>query len=82
MTALERLVDVRLLELPVETWKRASGHHEAIQREFDIVKADLPRGSVPHQLSDLLEELDLRFAGVGDPNRQELYAAAERGESY
>jgi anti-anti-sigma factor len=73
-------VEVHLLEMPIELWRRASAHYEAIQREFDIVKADLPRGSVPHQLSELLEELDLRFAGVGDPTRQELFAAAERGE--
>jgi anti-anti-sigma factor len=73
-------VEVRLLDLPIELWRRASAHYEAIQREFDIVKADLPRGSVPHQLSELLQELDLRFAGVGEPNRQELLAAAERGE--
>jgi anti-anti-sigma factor len=71
---------VRLLELPIDLWRRASAHHEAIQRELDIVRADLPRGSVPHQLSELLEELDLRFAGVGDPTRQELLAASERGE--
>lgn len=73
-------VEVRLLELPIELWRRASAHYETIQREFDIIKGDLPRGSVPHQLSELLEELDLRFAGVGEPNRQELLAAAERGE--
>ncbi|MGH8957640.1 MAG: STAS domain-containing protein [Acidimicrobiia bacterium] len=81
MTEVDATVEVRLLEMPIELWKRASAHHEAIQREFDIVKADLPRGSLPHQFSDLLEELDLRFAGIGDPNRQELFAAAERGES-
>jgi anti-anti-sigma factor len=75
-------MEVHLRELPVEIWRRFSAHLEAIQREFDIVKADLPRGSVPHQLSDLLEELDLRYAGVGDASRQELYAAAERGESH
>ena len=81
MSEYGQTVEVRLLEMPVDLWRRASAHYEAIQREFDIVKADLPRGSVPHQLSELLEELDLRFAGVGDPNRQELFAAAERGES-
>lgn len=80
MSEYEHMVEVRLLETPIELWRRASAHHEAIQRELDIVKADLPRGSVPHQLSELLEELDLRFAGVGDPTRQELFAAAERGE--
>jgi anti-sigma B factor antagonist len=75
------LSDVQLLELPIEIWRRFTAHLEAIQREFDIVKADLPRGSVPHRLSDLLEELDLRYAGISDPTRQQLYAAAERGES-
>lgn len=80
MSEYEQTVEVHLFELPIELWHRASVHYEAIQREFDIVKADLPRGSVPHQLSELLEELDLRFAGVGDPTRQELLAAAERGD--
>jgi anti-anti-sigma factor len=75
------LSEVHLLELPVEIWRRFTAHLEAIQREFDIVKADLPRGSVPHQLSDLLEEFDLRYAGIGDSTRQELFAAAERGKN-
>ena len=81
MTETGGLIDVHLLELPIEIWRRFTAHLEAIQREFDIVKADLPSGSVPHQLSDLLEELDLRYASIGHANRQELYAASERGES-
>jgi anti-anti-sigma factor len=81
VTGTGGLIEVHLLELPIEIWTRFTAHLEAIQREFDIVKADLPRSSVPHQFSDLLAELDLRYAGIGDPTRQELYAAAERGES-
>lgn len=74
------LVEVRLVEVPVAVWQRANAHHEAVQREFDIMKMNLPENSIPHQLVDLIAEFDRRFGGIADPTWQDMYAAAERGD--
>lgn len=76
----EDLVQVRVTRVPVETWKRSSAHQEAIRREFDIMLADLPEGSVPHQLLQLIETFRERFRGYSDPTWEDMYAAAERGD--
>lgn len=80
MTDHASFVDVHLIGVPTSVWQRASVHQEAIQREFDILKAGLSDDSVPHQLEDLVNEIGVRFGGVGDETWAELYAAAERGE--
>jgi len=77
---MSELVEVRLLQVPVAVWQRASAHQDAIQREFDIMMADLPKGSVPHQLTELIDKFDRRYGGVADPTWQDMYAAAERGD--
>lgn len=76
----EEFVQVRLPEVPVRVWQRASAHHDAIKREFAIIMTDLPKNSAPHQLADLIAEFDDRFGGVGDPTWEDMYAAAERGD--
>ena len=70
-----------LKRVPVDVWQRASAHQDAIQREFEILMADLDDGSVPHQFAELAINLDVQFRGVGDTTWAQLYAAAERGES-
>jgi anti-anti-sigma factor len=74
------MVQVRLLQVPVDLWKRARAHQEAIRREFDLMRASEPAGSVPHRLLDLVEDFDARFGNAGDPWRDELAAAAARGD--
>lgn len=73
------LVAVELRQVPLDVWKRAAAHQEAIQREFDILRVDLGTDSVPHQLSELVAKLNLTFGDSGDPSREEVHAAAERG---
>jgi anti-anti-sigma factor len=76
----QEMVQVRLLQVPVDLWKRARAHQEAIRREFDLMRASEPAGSVPHRLLDLVEDFDSRFGEVADPWRDELAAAAARGD--
>lgn len=77
---MSEMVEVELLQVPVAVWQRASAHHDAIRREFDIMLADLPEGSVPHQLIELITRFDPRFGGVDDPTWQDMYGAVERGD--
>ena len=76
----DQLVEVYLRDLPVDLWKRASAHHEAIQRELEIMRGSQPLDSVPNRLANLIESFDARFGDVGDPAWMELQAAADRGE--
>jgi len=76
----DEVVHVRLPRVPVRVWQRASAHQDAIKREFEIIMADLPKNSVPHQLAGLIAEFDDRFGGVADPTWEDMYAAAERGD--
>lgn len=80
MSSQSDLVRVTLAGVPISTWKRASAHQDAIQREFDIILADSNDESVPRQLLDLVEDLDTRFGGVASDTWGDLYEAAERGE--
>lgn len=79
MTAASSPVTVRLVGTPVALWQKASAHQEAIQREFEIMRAHLPTHSVPHRLLDLISDMDARFGEFGQAARQELTSAAERG---
>ena len=71
-------VTIHLLEVPISEWQRASAHMEAVKREFDILSADLDPTSVPRRLLTLVDDLDVRFGGLGAEG--ELRLAAERGE--
>lgn len=76
----ETLVEVHVRGLPVALWKRARAHQEAIQREFEILRASEPSDSVPNRLLRLVEEFDARFGEFRDPSREQLALAAERGD--
>lgn len=78
---MSELVEVTLVQVPVQLWQKASSHTDAVRREFDIIKADLPRDSIPHQLNDLVDSLQTRFGSSADPTRQDLYAAIDRGDA-
>jgi len=76
----DQLVEVHLRGLPIDLWKRASAHQEAIQRELEIMRGSEPPDSVPNRLITLIEGFDARFGETSDPAWSELRAAADRGE--
>jgi anti-sigma B factor antagonist len=76
------LQEVHLLDVPVDVWVRATSHHEALQREFDIIRSDLGPDSLPHRLMTLIDQLTGRFGSYSDPSNDRLRAAAERGEQH
>lgn len=80
MTTDTSLVRVRLLGVPVNLWQKTSAHQDAIQREFDIVRASLPTQSTPHRLLDLIRDLDARFGEFGEGARQEVASAVKQGK--
>ncbi|MFO7547489.1 MAG: STAS domain-containing protein [Acidimicrobiia bacterium] len=81
MTTPDDLVEVRLIGVPIEVWRRASAHQEAIQREFDIIRAGEAEESVPNRLRSLIDDLDGLFGGVSESTWAELHEAADRGDA-
>lgn len=74
-------VDVELVDMPVPAARRALDHHDELLRELALVS--LNGGGAPH-LSDrllvLAERVRDQFAPLLRPLRQELAAAAARGD--
>lgn len=80
------LVEVRLLQLPVELWAASQEHTDELLREFTLMTADVPdpadgAPSVPRRLVELVHALTERFAGMAAAPRAELFAAAAEGRS-
>jgi anti-anti-sigma factor len=80
MTDETRSIQVRLEKVPIDVWQRASAHQEAIQREFDILRAELPDTSPPNRLHALIEEYESRFGPSTEATRADLLTAAKRGD--
>src|SRR5690606_9521633 len=57
-------------------------HHEAVNREFDILRARFEDDAAPNRLHRLVLELEGRFGDLGGPNREILEEAAVRGDEH
>ncbi len=75
------LVDVHLLQLPVDIWARVQEHTDELLREFALMSSDPAGGDVPARLTRLIEILQATYSGVGDEQDAQLYAAAEAGQA-
>ena len=76
------LVDVHLLELPVDVWARTQEHTDELLREFALIASDpAASGEVPVRLTHLIEVLTATYSGVGSDQEAQLYAAAEAGQA-
>ncbi len=73
-------VPVLLLQTPVALWQRSSTHTEVVQRELDIVTADLGSDSAPNRLVQIVQDIDIRFGRFGATATAALQEAAARGD--
>ena len=57
------LVEVQILDVPMDLYRRAAEHTDELQREFALVLLgpDVDEGSVPARLLRLIDELNARF---------------------
>lgn len=79
---MSELITVQLLQLPIDVQVRSSAHHDALIREFQVIRAGEPDDkSVPHQLIALVDELTERYAGLGDSQRAVFQAAVDEGHT-
>lgn len=77
----QELIEVRLLGLPVDLWRRANAHQEALQREFEIIRTTGAADSVPHRLLELIDSFRTQFGDSNDATWDQLRLAAEAGET-
>jgi hypothetical protein len=75
----DRLVEVRLVGLPVDVHRAASEHSDEVTREFQLVALD--PSTAPARLIALGDELRERFSAFTTGPSEALAAAVERGDS-
>ena len=76
----DTLLDVHLLQLPVDVWARTQEHSDELLREFALIAADPESaGAVPARLTRLVEQLNQIYGGVATEQENQLFAAAEAG---
>jgi anti-anti-sigma factor len=75
----DEMVQVHLLQVPVELWRQARAHQDAVRREMDLLRASEPADSVPHRLMSLVEDFDARFGELSDRSWGDFEAAVEDG---
>ncbi|MBI2706075.1 MAG: STAS domain-containing protein [Actinobacteria bacterium] len=79
---MSELITVQLLQLPIDVQLRTSAHHDALTREFQVIRAGDPDGtSVPHRLVALMDELTERYFGLGDAQRSVFQKAVDEGRA-
>lgn len=81
----EDLVEIRILQLPVEVWARAREHAEALQREFALIDTGRETAAsgmheVPQRLLDVIAAVRAQYAGVGTPQEEQMYDAEASGK--
>lgn len=78
----ERMVEVRVIGMPIDQYRRTSEHHDELIREFTLMSADeADSTSVPRRLVALMAELQARFSGLGSGPQTILDEAIRSGAS-
>lgn len=72
---------VELRQLPVRLWAQAQEQTDALLREFALITTGsaVADHDVPRRLLELVDHLDIRFAGVSSSQETALRDAAEAG---
>ncbi len=76
-------IEVRILRLPVQVWRIATEHAEELTREMQLLAihddGETQHPHVPTRLTELVETLSRRFAGVSEEQDRQIAAAADAG---
>ncbi|MCU1599396.1 MAG: hypothetical protein JWO22_105 [Frankiales bacterium] len=79
----DRLVEVQLLNVPLQLLAASREHHDELMREFRLMalSGTVPTHAAPARLIELVGVLGDRYAGASDRPDVEVDAALDRGES-
>lgn len=81
MSSQTELVEVRLVQLPLDVWQRTQEHVDGLLREFALIVQDAEaRAAAPGRLLDLVAELNAGYGSFSEEQRREMIAALARGE--
>ena len=76
------LVEVQLVQLPLEIWQRTQEHVDGLLREFTLIVQDAEaRAAAPGRLLELVAEVTAGYGSFSEAQRREMVAALERGEA-
>jgi hypothetical protein len=78
------LVEIHILDMPLDVYSEASEHGDELMREFTLIKERDPEDSraVPRRLLQLVDTLTVQFATFTTAEEAELRAALGRGERF
>lgn len=83
MTGTTQLVAVHLLGFPLAVYDRAQEYMDGLLREFALLAIDppmsVPGHQVPHRLLELVDALQVRFAGFTDAPSEQRDQALDAG---
>ncbi len=76
------LVEIRIVDLPLDTYREAAEHSDELMREFALVREQDAEGgqNVPRRLLELMEELSDRFGAFTGAQQAALQDALARGD--
>lgn len=82
MSGRTELIEVQLVQLPLEVWQRTQEHVDGLLREFALIIQDAEaRAAAPGRLLDLVAELNASYGSLSEEQRREMVDALERGEA-
>lgn len=77
------LLEVHIVEAPVGLWSKAQEHADELVREFMLISEQLRGGEgerpVPVRLTELVEVLSVRYAGLSTAQEAQFAAAVDAG---
>lgn len=76
------LVEVRIVDMPLDVYAEASEHSDELMREFTLIQErDLEDGrAVPRRLLELVDQLTATYGAFTAGQEAELRGAVERGD--
>jgi len=79
----EQLVEVRLLNFPLQLFDEARQHHDELMREFSLLALQSAenRPEVPARLLELIDQLGRRYGASGERSDTVREQAIARGEA-
>jgi hypothetical protein len=79
------IIEVRMIQLPVQAWKRTQQHTDELLREFVLLAEQLHHdetaaASIPVRLTQLVAELSGSYGSFSEEQEARLFEAAAAGE--
>ena len=76
-------IEVRMLGLPLDVWRVATEHAEELTREMQLLaigyEGEDTHRHLPTRLTELVDALSRRFAGISAEQDQQIAEAADAG---